>query len=140
MRRVCKKHQVRIIAGKWRGRKVIFPDLPQIRPTPDRVRETLFNWLMDKIRDTDCLDLFAGSGIIGFEALSRGARHVVMIDSSPMVIELLYDNKRRLAANNLEIHQASVPINAPVNFGPFDIVFLDPPFSSELIATCIQWL
>ena len=76
---------VRIIAGKWRGRKLKVPDIKDLRPTPDRVRETLFNWLAPIIEGTHCLDLFAGSGVLGFEALSRGAAYVEMVDQSPEV-------------------------------------------------------
>ncbi|MGD9108969.1 MAG: 16S rRNA (guanine(966)-N(2))-methyltransferase RsmD [Gammaproteobacteria bacterium] len=98
------RNQVRIIAGIWRGRKLSFPDLKNLRPTPDRVRETLFNWLAQVIEGTNCLDLFAGSGALGFESLSRGAAKVVFVDSEPEVIANLLTNQKMLQAENLEIY------------------------------------
>ena len=82
-------NHVRIIGGKWRGKKLKFPNIDTLRPTPDAVRETLFNWLMQKVRNANCLDLFSGSGALGFEALSRGAKYVVMVDNHREVISQL---------------------------------------------------
>ncbi|WP_309567556.1 16S rRNA (guanine(966)-N(2))-methyltransferase RsmD [Coxiella-like endosymbiont] len=90
----------RIIAGKWRGRKIVFPSLPELRPTSDRIRETLFNWLSPYIKDSCCLDLFAGSGALGFEALSRGCAHVTFFDHSKKVIETLQKNAEILNTKN----------------------------------------
>ena len=87
--------QVRIIGGLWRGRKLKVPDLPGVRPTPDRVRETLFNWLQPVIQGARCLDLFSGSGALGFEALSRGAAYVEMVDHSAAVVKLLREEAER---------------------------------------------
>ena len=98
-------NKVRIIGGRWRGRKISFPDLADLRPTGDRIRETLFNWLADVIDGAYCLDLFAGSGALGFEALSRGAGKVVMVDSEPQIIASLQANQEALGAENLEIIQ-----------------------------------
>lgn len=120
--------QIRIIGGQWRGRKLPVRDSEGLRPTTDRVRETLFNWLMPVIRDANCLDCFAGSGALGIEALSRYA-------ASATLIELDKHNARQLSENlaQLKIHNAQV-INANTltylaNSGtPFDVVFLDPPF------------
>ncbi len=136
------KNQLRIIGGKWRGRKLHFPDLPELRPTPDRVRETLFNWLAPHIVGAHCLDLFAGSGALGFEALSRGARSVVMIDQSPQVMLYLRDTAQRLGVTNeLEYYCATVPgAQLPIRQYRFDLVFLDPPFHQNYLAVCCQWL
>ena len=87
---------IRIIGGSWRGRRVSFPDAPGFRPTPDRVRETLFNWLQPSIVDSRCLDLFAGSGALGLEALSRGAREVVFVEQGPAVRARLAGRARAL--------------------------------------------
>ena len=91
--------KVRIIAGEWRGRLINFPQAEGLRPTPDRVRETLFNWLGQTLDGKTCLDLFAGSGALGFEALSRGARRVVMVEQNPQVLKALQENARKLGAN-----------------------------------------
>src|SRR5437868_8365483 len=92
------RNQVRIIAGEWRSRLVRFPDVPQLRPTPDRVRETLFNWLGQRLDGLECLDLFAGSGALGFEALSRGAHSVVMLERDHAIAAALRDNAKLLDA------------------------------------------
>ena len=121
-------NRVRIIAGQWRGRKLAFPDGEGLRPTPDRIRETLFNWLAPRLPGARCLDLFAGSGALGFEAASRGAARVVLVERSAAVVASLRANRERLAAGAVEIvhhDAASYLCGAPQ---PFDIVFLDPPF------------
>ena len=133
-------HQLRIIAGKWRSRKIQLLDLAEIRPTPDRVRETLFNWLNSVIVDAYCLDLFAGSGALSFEALSRGARHVVMVDKSPMVIESLRTTAQALGADNITLYQGHAPEQVILPKEPFDIIFLDPPFHQNLINASCDWL
>jgi len=124
---------IRIIGGQWRGRKLKVPDVLHLRPTPDRVRETLFNWLAPCIAGSRCLDLFAGSGALGFEALSRGASHVVMVDDSPIVTKLLQEELQIFKANNAEIYRARVPIQLKAPTQPFNIVFLDPPFNENLL-------
>src|SRR5690606_25651031 len=96
---------VRVIAGKWRSRKLSFPDLDGLRPTADRIRETLFNWLQHDIVQEDCLDLFAGSGACGIEALSRQARHVTFIDSSGKALAAIRSNLAMLGADNASLHQ-----------------------------------
>jgi 16S rRNA (guanine966-N2)-methyltransferase len=128
-----KPGEVRIIGGSWRGRKLTVPDSPGLRPTPDRVRETLFNWLAPHIQGAYCLDLFAGSGAIGFEALSRGAGFVVMVDQSIAVVSHLQQELVRFKASNAEIYRANAPngIKQPAQL--FDIVFLDPPFKQDLL-------
>ena len=129
--------QIRIIGGQWRGRKLKVPEVPHLRPTPDRVRETLFNWLAPKIHGAHCLDPFAGSGALGFEALSRGAACVVMTDSSPIVIKLLQEQAALLQTANAEIYRAAAPQQLKAPEKPFDIVFLDPPFQADLLLpTC----
>jgi 16S rRNA (guanine966-N2)-methyltransferase len=129
--------QIRIIGGQWRGRKLKVPDVAHLRPTPDRVRETLFNWLAPVIYDAYCLDPFAGSGALGFEALSRGAAEVVMVDASPVVVRLLKEELEMLKANNGIAYLANAPQQLQKTTRPFDIVFLDPPFKENLLLpTC----
>jgi 16S rRNA (guanine966-N2)-methyltransferase len=132
--------QIRIIGGKWRSRRINFPALAEIRPTSDRVRETLFNWLSPVITEAYCLDLFAGSGALGFEALSRGAAHVVMVDKSPVVIEHLRAIGEKLQAKQFTLYQGKVPEGVFLPPQIFDIVFLDPPFHHNLIHPSIEWL
>src|SRR5436309_1394854 len=103
------KGELRIIGGQWRGRKLKIPNVTNLRPTPDRVRETLFNWLAPILPGAYCLDAFSGSGALGFEALSRGAAYVVMIDQSPLVIKLLREELQILKADNAEVYQAILP-------------------------------
>jgi len=133
-------HQLRIIGGEWRSRKIKIPDLVEIRPTPDRVRETLFNWLSPVISGAYCLDLFAGSGALSFEALSRGAKHVVMVDKSSTVIESLRTTAQQLGADNITLYQGHAPENIILPKEPFDIIFLDPPFHQNLIKPSCEWL
>lgn len=126
---------IRIIAGQWRGRKLPVQDLQGLRPTTDRVKETLFNWLAADIRGSRCLDLFAGSGSLGFESLSRGSRETWMLEKSPLAARQLKENVTRLnAGEHARVIQADC-----VNFlndrgEPFDIVFIDPPFRQDLVA------
>jgi 16S rRNA (guanine966-N2)-methyltransferase len=135
-------NQLRIIGGQWRSRKLQFPDIEGLRPTPDRVRETLFNWLQPVIHGARCLDLFAGSGALGLEALSRGAGEVVMVDRDPQVIASLRKHidtwqaqgARVVQTDALNYLQTEIPQTA------FDIVFLDPPFRHNLLEPCCQWL
>ncbi len=127
------KNRVRIIGGAWRSRLIEFPDSPGLRPTPDRGRETLFNWLGQSLAGKRCLDRFAGIGVLAFEAASRGATSVVMIESAKSVVEALRQNQLRLAATQCQIvAQDAVKTlgNLP---GKFDIVFIDPPFTTDLM-------
>jgi len=128
-----RRGQIRIIGGQWRGRKLLISEHPEVRPTPDRVRETLFNWLAPLINGACCLDLFAGSGALGFEALSRGASQVVMIDQSPVVVKCLRTQLNTLKATNARIYQAQIPLHWPVFSTVFDIIFLDPPYRENLL-------
>lgn len=131
---------IRIIGGQWRGRKLKVPDSAGLRPTPDRVRETLFNWLAPVIAGAHCLDLFAGSGALGFEALSRGAASLVMVDSSSSVVRLLREEQQILKADHAEIYQAVVPEQLRMPAKLFDIVFLDPPYAGNLLLPCCFYL
>lgn len=131
---------VRIIAGKWRGRKLDFIT-SEVRPTGDRVRETLFNWLGSSIIGAKCLDPFAGSGALGFEALSRGAQSVTMLDKSPAVVKKLKENMLLLGAANVDIYLKKFPpLENDLKLSSFDIVFLDPPYNKNLIASSCRWL
>ncbi|MGB6976229.1 MAG: 16S rRNA (guanine(966)-N(2))-methyltransferase RsmD [Gammaproteobacteria bacterium] len=133
--------KLRIIGGVWRSRKIRFLSLPGLRPTPNRIRETLFNWLTPAVRGARCLDLFAGSGALSFEALSRGAQAAVMIDQSPEIIAVLQENAALLKTNAAEFYCATFPQGLEqLHLTPFDIVFLDPPFRQQLLASCCQWL
>lgn len=131
---------IRIIAGKWRGRKINVPSLLSVRPTPNRVRETLFNWLNPIIYNAYCLDAFSGSGALGLEALSRGALKVVMTDTSSAVIAYLKKTALELQAENLTIYRASLPGGLQSSLKPFDIVFLDPPYHKNLLLPVSKYL
>lgn len=134
------ERELRIIGGSMRGRKIRFAADPAIRPTPDRVRETLFNWLQQHLSGARCLDLFAGSGALGLEALSRGASRVVFVDTSSEAINALRDNVSRFGVAGAEfvVNDAQRQVRAPG--GPFDVVFLDPPFDSGLAGSLLTQL
>jgi 16S rRNA (guanine966-N2)-methyltransferase len=123
---------VRIIAGEWRGRRVRFAPVETLRPTPDRVRETLFNWLQPIVRGSRCLDLFAGSGALGLEALSRGAAQVVFVDRERRVTEQLRATLAELGSSRGEVRQERAEDYLQHAAQPFDVVFLDPPFGREV--------
>lgn len=139
-RQSTKYSEIRIIAGFLRSRKIVFPALPELRPTPNRIRETLFNWLAPHIRGARCLDLFAGSGALSFEALSRGASYCLLLDSCPEIIEALKHNKRQFKLDHLDILRATFPYTLNIPSEKFDIVFLDPPFKSDYIPRALTWL
>ena len=125
--------KLRIIGGEWRSRQIEFDDAPGLRPTPSRVRETLFNWLQTDIAGSRCLDLFAGSGALGFEAASRGAKSVTMVDSNGKTCRKLQENIDRLGAVQISVRQSeALSVLAACNEA-FDLVFLDPPFAQNLI-------
>jgi 16S rRNA (guanine966-N2)-methyltransferase len=120
---------VRIIAGQWRGRKLAVIPLEGLRPTPDRVRETLFNWLHTSLHSSRCLDLFAGSGGLSFEAASRGAKSVVMVEKHRRAAQQLHDNIQVLqASEQMQLHNGSAYDYLNSVKSAFDIIFLDPPF------------
>ncbi|MDT8386058.1 MAG: 16S rRNA (guanine(966)-N(2))-methyltransferase RsmD [Thiogranum sp.] len=123
-------NQVRIIGGQWRGRKLPFPDHQGLRPTADRIRETLFNWLAPLLPGARCLDLFAGSGALGFEAASRGAAKVVLVENNAPAVQVLLANKQRLDAGAVDIVHSDARQYLTGAHGAFDIVFLDPPFDN----------
>ncbi len=139
-RRGAGRNQLRIIGGKWRGRKLAFPDVDGLRPTTDRVRETLFNWLQPVISEARCLDLFAGSGALGWEALSRGAAHVIMVDRQPGVITQLKKHAMSLEAQGAHCVQADGLKFIAASDESYDIVFLDPPFQAGLLKGSIEVL
>lgn len=125
--------QLRVIGGQWRSRRLEFPDIPGLRPTPDRVRETLFNWLAPVLPGARCLDLFAGSGALGIEALSRAAGEVVFVERHPLAVRALRDNLDRLDARNACVEQAEALTWLAAPGTPFEIVLLDPPFGAGLL-------
>jgi 16S rRNA (guanine966-N2)-methyltransferase len=131
---------VRIIGGEWGGRRLGFPDAQGLRPTADRVRETVFNWLQHELYGRRVLDAFAGSGALGFEAASRGAREVVMLERSRKVVAALEANIREFQARNVTIHCIDALDYLARATQPFDIVFLDPPFGQGLIDPVLKLL
>ena len=125
---------VRIVGGRWRGTRLAVPDLDGLRPTADRVRETLFNWLAPSIRGARCLDLFAGSGALGFEAASCGAARVVMIEAAAKVLAALNELAKMLGnPPEVEIRRADALQYLSSTKSKFDLVFLDPPFKKGWI-------
>ncbi len=159
------RNSVRIIGGKWGGRKIGFPSFPDLRPSGDRGRETLFNWLAASLPNSHCLDLFAGSGCLGFEALSRGAAHVSFVDVRTRVIDCLRQEARRLLqaspvqpppndAQHASMPRATVATDPAAEFvradarawlsrpppRRFGIVFLDPPFDADVLPLLLPLL
>jgi 16S rRNA (guanine966-N2)-methyltransferase len=139
------RNSVRIIGGGWRGRRVSFPDIPGLRPTPDRVRETLFNWLQHAVAGARCLDLFAGSGALGLEALSRGAKELVFVEQAVPASRTLQVQLIRLGGerSGRVVEMGAVRFlrsAAAIYGGPFDIVFLDPPFGRDALAGYVPML
>lgn len=129
---------LRIIGGDWRGRRLEFPSSPNLRPTGDRIRETLFNWLAAEVSGSRCLDLFAGSGALGLEALSRGARHCTFLETSSAAIEGI---NAHLSLLNAVDRGRVINTNAlSWREDPFDIVFVDPPFSDNLAIDSLKHL
>ena len=122
-------NRVRIGGGAWRSRLLRFPDVPGLRPTPDRVRQTLFNWLGQELDGLACLDLFSGTGVMGFEALSRGAREVVMVEKASQAYKALLENKTMLQADTAKIFNMDALQFLAKNQQAFDIIFLDPPYN-----------
>jgi 16S rRNA (guanine966-N2)-methyltransferase len=141
------RNQVRIIGGKHRGRKVSFPPIADLRPTPDRVRETLFNWLNPGLPQSRCLDLFAGSGVLGLEALSRGAEFVVFVEKNPTAADSIQTNADTFHETAFQIIHGNVLswLEAQTQVlktkeNTFDVVFLDPPYQSNLLSPCFMLL
>lgn len=134
------KNQVRIIGGQWKRRQLKFPTQEGLRPTPDRIKETLFNWLGQDCTGMICLDLFAGSGGLGFEAASRNAQKVVLVDTGRAVLEALRANQAMLDAKNIEVVWSDGLRFVDATTEKFDLVFLDPPFASELLTQALERL
>ena len=122
------QNKVRISAGEWRSRLLRFPDALGLRPTPDRVRQALFNWLGQELHGKACLDLFAGSGALGFEALSRGASEVVLVEHHPDVHRALTENAKSLQASRARVLRMDAMQFLAQNDRRFDVIFLDPPY------------
>lgn len=133
-------NRVRIIGGAWRSRVIRFAPRDDLRPTPDRVRETLFNWLGQDLTGQTCLDLFAGSGALGFEAASRGAARVVMVERDPVAFRALQDNARLLQAAAVKLHCADALEFLRLDTDRYDVVFLDPPFRTDVLPQVLQRL
>jgi 16S rRNA (guanine966-N2)-methyltransferase len=126
-------HEVRIIGGQWKRSKLPVADVPGLRPTPDRVRETLFNWLGQELDGWRCLDAFAGSGALGFEAASRGAAQVVVVERDAALVRSLRESQSRLKAQALRIEAAdALAFMRRTPPQSFELVFLDPPFDADL--------
>lgn len=133
--------QIRIIGGLYRSRILKFKDgIPGLRPTPDRVRETVFNWLGQSLKNKTCLDLFAGSGAFAFEAVSRGARSVILIESNRKVCAELINNTMLLNADNILVKNLDALNYIRKDTQYFDIIFIDPPYSSNLLQECLNEL
>jgi 16S rRNA (guanine966-N2)-methyltransferase len=124
--------RVRIIGGEWRGRRIAIPDGTSVRPTPDRVRETVFNWLRDSLAGARCLDLYAGTGALGFEALSRGAAAAWFVEQDAALSEALHATGRQLGAAPHVVRRDSLAFLREPASTRFDVVFLDPPYAQPL--------
>ena len=138
--RAARSRVLRIIGGSWRGRRLRFPPSADIRPTPDRIRETLFNWLAADVRGAHCLDLFAGSGALGLEALSRGAEQVTFVERDGLAVRELRARLDEWGANGARVVEMDAPRFLEADPQPFRIVFLDPPFASDLLARSARLL
>ncbi len=132
--------KVRIIGGCWRSRMITFPNCTDLRPTPDRTRETVFNWLGQSLNGMSCLDLFAGSGVLGFEAASRGAKQVVMIESDSFVYHTLLKNREKLKADQVELMQTDAFSFLAFDKRQFDLIFVDPPYRLGLLPEILPLL
>jgi len=132
--------RVRIVGGQWRSRQLEVTQAQGLRPTPDRVRETLFNWLGQDLDGQHCLDLFAGSGILGFEAASRGAASVVLVERDARALDALHKAAKTLQASQVEIVRGDAVRFAQTTPRQFDGVFLDPPYNQGWIERVQPWL
>ena len=141
-RQKTKYGQFRIIAGQWRGRKLQFPLCPDLRPTPDRIRETLFNWLGNSCIDANCLDLCCGSGALGLEALSRGAAQCLFLDSNVQAVEAINQHLRTLNSKLGSAQQCQLPqgLSSMQHKTGFSVIFLDPPYAQSISAECLDAL
>ncbi len=136
-----KAGRLRIVAGIWRSRLLDIADVPGLRPTSERIRETLFNWLAPGIHGNRCLDLFAGTGALGLEALSRGAGEVVFVEKAPGAVRMLERNIETLEAQGAKVlQQDAEEFLGTTRREPFDIVFLDPPFAEDVLGQLCKLL
>jgi 16S rRNA (guanine966-N2)-methyltransferase len=133
-------NEVRIVGGTWRSRRIRFPPNAELRPTPDRVRETLFNWLGQDLTGLECLDLFAGSGALGFEAASRNAARVVMVERDRAAHAALARNREALDARQVEVVRRDALEFVRGDEGRYDVIFLDPPFAAGYWARMMEML
>jgi 16S rRNA (guanine966-N2)-methyltransferase len=138
--RPLKAGRIRIIGGEYRGRRIAVPDRPGLRPTPDRVRETLFNWLGQSLEGLSCLDLFAGSGALGFEAASRGAARVVMVEQDRAAFEVLKKTRDTIGARQVQLVLDDAFNYLKRTEESFDVVFLDPPFGQNALPAVFRHL
>ena len=136
----AKAGKIRIIAGEYRGRRIAVPDRPGLRPTPGRVRETLFNWLGQALDGLACLDLFAGSGALGFEAASRGAARVVMVEQDRAVFAVLQKTRDSIGARQVQVVLDDALGYLKRTTERFDVVFLDPPFGQNALPAVFRYL
>lgn len=134
------KNNLRIIGGRWRGRQLSFPTVDGLRPTHDRVRETLFNWLMHDVPGAHCLDLFAGSGALGFEALSRGAASVTFVDVSKQATQAISKQVSILEATASATILTSSYQHVNLSAQSFDLIFIDPPFQTTDYDALLSWV
>ena len=132
-------HELRIIGGQWKRSKIKVIDKPGLRPTPDRVRETLFNWLGQDLTAWRCVDAFAGTGALGFEAASRGAQSVLMIEQDAQLASLLLDTQKRLSASAVQVQKGDAMMALQrITPSSLDVVFLDPPFEALFFEKALQ--
>lgn len=134
------QNKLRIIGGEWRSRVITFDDVPDLRPTPVRVREALFNWLQEDIIGSHCLDLFSGSGALGFEAASRGAKKVTLVENNLQACRKLRANIEQLNAKQIQVNSSDVMRYLSGDSEAYDLVFLDPPFAIDCSLTVCQLL
>lgn len=134
------KQTIQIIGGKYRKKKVNFPDIANLRPTASRIRETVFNWLMHDIRDAKCLDGFAGSGALGFEAISRGASELTLVEKETTIYKNLIKTAATFPDENIKVINTGLEKFLENNKTQFDVIFLDPPFNLPFPDKCISYL
>lgn len=140
-KKLIKNGFIRLISGKWRGKKLPVKDKEGLRPTTDRTKETLFNWLMHDVRDANCLDCFSGSGSLAFEALSRFAKNALLLERDKQVAQQLRENLKTLKVDNANVIETdSINYLQQTAAQQFDIVFVDPPFNKGLVHPCCQAL
>ncbi len=135
-----KQNTVRINAGEWRSRLLKFPDAEGLRPTPERVRQTVFNWLGQDLTGLHCLDLFAGTGVMGFEALSRNAKSAVLVEKTSAVYKAILENKASLKADAVQVFNTDAVSFLAQNQQLFDVIFLDPPYNQGWLAKVLPLL